>query len=189
MNQVIIKNKFLNQYDCLLMNEWVEEGIKNKWLDCAFILNKGWVSEKRKTTRFYGDRFDYPEIVYKVFDRISELLNIQHLKKSVVGGGKNGVVVSCIYPGGNVHLHTDPPENGNQILRCNVMTQSPESGGELFINNQKINISVGDLHCYLPSYNPHYVTTVKGNTPRIMWMFGYEITKQEFENIINYSNN
>lgn len=191
MNQLLIKHKFLEQSDCLLMNQWVEEGVKNKWLDCGLGLNtKGsWTYNKRLTTRNYGDRFDYPEIVYKVFNQITNFLGVHNLEKSVSGGGKNGVVVSYTYPGGDVYKHMDPPENNKEVLRCNVMTQAPDDGGELFINDEKINIGVGDLHCYLPSCNPHYVTTVKGKTPRIMWMFGYQITVQEFENIIDRINN
>lgn len=183
MNQLLIKHKFLDQSNCLLMNQWVEEGVKNKWLDAGLIPGQGWIAEKRKTTRFYGDRFDYPEIVYKVFNQITDFLGVHDLEKSVFGGGKNGVVVSCIYPGGDVHLHTDPLENGKEVLRCNVMTQAPDDGGELFINDEKINIGVGDLHCYLPSCNPHYVTEVKGNTPRILWMFGYQCSLEEFEKL------
>lgn len=182
MNVLVFKD-FLKQNECCELNTWVEYAVKNKYLDCGISRGSGWEYKNRLTTRNYGDRFNYPKIVYNVFQRITEFLSIQHLHKSVVGGGKDGVVVSYTLPGGDVYLHKDPMEGTKHVLRCNVMTQSADDGAELFIGNKKIDIEVGDLHCYLPSYLTHYVTEVKGNTPRIMWMFGYQSSIQEFENI------
>jgi hypothetical protein len=68
------------------------------------------------------------------------------------------------------------------VLRCNVMTQAADDGAQLFIGNKQIDIGVGDLHCYLPSDVEHYVTPVKGSMPRIMWMFGYQISKTDWQN-------
>jgi hypothetical protein len=97
----------------------------------------------------------------------------------VIGGGRDGVVVSYnLY--GDVFKHIDAMEGDLHVLRCNVMTQAADAGAELYIGDEKIKIGVGDLHCYLPSDVEHYVTTAEGNTPRIMWMFGYQISKDAF---------
>jgi hypothetical protein len=115
-----------------------------------------------------------------VFNRITEHLGIGHLAKSTVGGGRDGAVVSYTLSGGDVYKHTDPMEGNLHVLRCNVMTQAADAGAELFIGGEKIDVGVGDLHCYLPSDVEHYVTTAEGDTPRIMWMFGYQISKEDF---------
>jgi hypothetical protein len=183
MPDIIFKRNFLDAEICQELNAWVMEGVENKWLDSGIIRGHGWSCGDRLTTRRYGFRFEYPDVVYKVFDKITNALNLQGVPKSVVGGGKDGVVVSCTFPNGDVHPHTDPMEGSLHVLRCNVMTQATEAGAELFIGGEKIDIGVGDLHCYLPSDVEHYVTKADGVTPRIMWMFGYQVTPERFSQI------
>jgi hypothetical protein len=163
------------------MNNWVDEGVKKKWLDNGISRGSDWEYQKRVTTRNYADRFEYSPVVYQVFNQISEHLGLQDIPKSTTGAGKNGVVVSCTFPGGDVYPHRDPMEGPDlHVLRCNIMTRDSDSGGQLFIGGDKIDIGVGDLHCYLPSAVEHYVTPVEGNTSRIMWMFGYKMSIIDF---------
>lgn len=179
---LIIKN-FLSEDECNKLNGWVDLGIKNKWLDKGISRGSDWVYENRVTTRPYAERFDYSAEVYNVQTKITEFLQIQDLKKSVSGGGKNGIVVSCTYPEGDVYEHIDPKEGSLEVLRCNVMTRKPEFGGDLYINDNKIEINIGDLHCYLPSTMEHYVTEVKGQTSRVLWMFGYQCSIKRFNEL------
>jgi hypothetical protein len=183
MTILVIKN-FLSVEECNTLNAWAELGVQNKWLDNG--LNASdftWTETKRLTTRPYGDRFDYSPEVYAIQDKITNFLKIENLEKSVAGGGKNGIVVSYTTTGGDVHKHIDPKEGELEVLRCNVVSKNSEAGGDLYIGNEKIDIDAGDLHCYLPSDVEHYVTAVEGNTPRILWMFGYQISKENFLNI------
>jgi hypothetical protein len=180
MDDVIFKRNFLDESVCKSLNAWVNEGVEKKWLDVGISRGSGWEYKDRLTTRNYGQKFDYPDVVYRVFDKITNALNLHDVPKSVIGGGKNGVVVSCTFPDGDVYPHQDPMEGEFHVLRCNVMTQAADDGAELFIGGKQINIGVGDLHCYLPSNVEHYVTKVKGDTPRIMWMFGYQISTEQF---------
>jgi len=180
MSDVLFNPNFLSSQECKALNDWVMLGVENKWLDVGMSRGSDWKYQSRLTTRKYGDRFEYPKVVYDVFERITDYLGVHHLAKSIEGGGRNGVVVSYTMPNGDVYKHIDPMEGDRHVLRCNVMTQSADAGAELFIGGKKINIGVGDLHCYLPSDVEHYVTTAEGNTPRVMWMFGYQISKREF---------
>ncbi len=41
------------------------------------------------------------------------------------------------------------------------------------------------MHCYLPSNQPHYVTAAEGETSRIMFMFGYQVTEKFWNNFYN----
>ena len=180
MPDLIINRNFLSSQECEALNGWVNIAVENKWLDVGRTEDAKWSYANRLTTRQYANRFEYPTVVHDVFERITEFLDVQHLAKSVVGGGKDGVVVSYTMPSGDVYEHIDPMEGDLHVLRCNVMTQAADAGAELYIGGEKIEVGVGDLHCYLPSDVEHYVTQAKGNTPRIMWMFGYQISKREF---------
>jgi hypothetical protein len=183
MSMLVIK-EFIDKKTCCQLNDWVDLGVENKWLDKGIDRGSNWNYTKRVTTRKYADRFDYPQVVYDVFSKITNTLQIADLQKSVVGGGKNGVVVSCTYPGGDTYAHIDPKEGNLEVLRCNILTRKADIGGELFIGGKQININVGDLHCYLPSTVEHYVTTVEGETARVLWMFGYQCSAEQFNKII-----
>jgi hypothetical protein len=181
--QILFKKNFLSPEECNVLNAWVDQGVAEKWLDAGISRKSGWEYTGRVTTRNYGDRFEYPAEVHQTFQRITDLLGLHAVPKSVVGGGRDGVVVSCTFPGGDVYPHTDPMEGNVHVLRCNVMTRAADAGAELFIGGNKIDIGVGDLHCYLPSNVEHYVTTAEGNTPRVMWMFGYQMSEEDFSQL------
>jgi hypothetical protein len=61
------------------------------------------------------------------------------------------------------------------------MTQDADAGGNLYIGGEKTDVSVGDLHCYLVSEHEHWVESVQGNTPRIMWMFGAHVPAEDWD--------
>lgn len=182
MSELFIKRQFLSLAECEALNAWVDEGVKQRWLDVGVSGNSGWAYKDRLTTRNYGRRFNYPAVVYKVFDAITTALDLHGIPKSISSGGKDGVVVSYTLPSGSVFPHKDQMDGDLHVLRCNVMTRTADAGAELFIDGKKIDIGVGDLHCYLPSDVEHYVTTVEGSTPRVMWMFGYQVSKQSWLN-------
>jgi hypothetical protein len=175
---LIIKN-FISQEICDSLNIWVDEGVKNKWLDFGINKGSGWGYKKRFTTRNYADRFEYPEIAYTTFDKITKHFGYEDVLKSVSGGGKDGIVVSCTFPEGDVYEHIDPKETAlgslKDVLRCNILTRKADVGGILHVDGEQIDLDVGDLHCYVASAFPHYVTEVQGSTSRVLWMFGYQV--------------
>lgn len=179
---------FLSQEDCNILNDWVDEGVKNKWLD--FGMSEGIFGyTKRVTTRRYGNRFEYPQIVLDISNRIRKFYGIDSYN-IIEGHGRDGVVVSCTFPGGDVYKHQDPKSIGGlSALRCNVMTRKADAGGKLYVGGEHIDIEVGELHCYLASDFEHYVTEVEGETSRILWMFGAYVSKEDWENGILKINN
>jgi hypothetical protein len=184
MNVVIFPN-FLTIDDCGKLNDWAKDAIKKSIFN--FGLDPDNVCRTRLTTRLSGNRFDYPSIVYLIAKRIEKFLQIEGFKKRL-HGGKNGIIVNYVMTNGGVFNHIDAKQNGNHILTCNIMTSSASSGGELYIGGEKINIKAGDLHCYLPSDVEHYVTENTGERARIMWMFGYQMSKEDFKrHILNKS--
>jgi hypothetical protein len=176
-----ITPNFITPEECSLLNNWVYEGVDKKWLDNG-ISTGGIVTNKRFTTRFYGDRFEYPKEIMDIAEKIRNFAGVS--KHEIINGhGKNGIVVSYTKPGGDLYAHKDGKSELNfSALRCNIMTQAAEEGADLFVNGNKIDIKAGDLHCYLASDFEHYVTEVKGNTPRILWMFGAYVPKDDWEN-------
>lgn len=175
---------FLSPEECLALNAWVDEGVENKWLDAGVSrTDDGYCRyDKRVTSRMYGDRFTYPQIVLDISDRIRNFCGVASYEL-IEGHGKNGVVVSCTFSGGDVYLHQDPPtKNGLSALRCNVMTRAADGGGQLYVDNKHIDIEVGELHCYLASDFQHCVTEVQGSTSRVLWMFGAAVSYENWEN-------
>ncbi len=186
MHYVIKFKNFLTKEECDLLNDWADIASEKKWMDCGLDPSvEGWSYNKRVTTRNYGDRFIYPKLAYYIHNRITEKLNLYNLRKGVHGGGKDGIVVSLTYPEGDVYEHVDGKEPMGEVLRCNILTRPPESGGDLYINNSKINIELGELHCYLPSTIKHRVTKITGNVSRVIWMFSYQISLTQFNEIVN----
>lgn len=172
---------FLTLEECSMLNAWVDEGVEKKWLDVG--ISKGQSNyTKRFTSRLYGDRFEYPQIVLDISNRIRKFCGVDSY--GLIGDhGRDGVVVSCTFDGGDVYAHRDPcSKEGLAALRCNVMTRKADVGGQLYVNGQCINIEVGDLHCYLASNYEHYVTTVEGGTNRVLWMFGAYVPQEDWDN-------
>jgi len=179
MARVEVIKGFLTAEECAMLNAWAELGVKNKWLDLGRDRgNHKYTS--RLTTRMYGDRFETPEFVPEIFARIRKLLDL-HEAPVIEGHGRDGFVVSCTYPGGDIYPHRDPNPQTLSGLRCNIISQSPDSGGELWVEDERVVVGAGDLHCYLVTENTHYVTEVKGQTPRILWMFGFCVPAVDWE--------
>ena len=177
MRLEITKN-FISPKECEILNSWVHQGISKKWLDTGISVGKK--ESNRLTSRMYSNRYEYPLKAIEISEKIRNFVGVSNYP-IISDHGKNGIVVSCTMPKGDVHKHKDPKLNKMSALRCNIITQSAENGAELFVNKQKVNVEVGDLHCYLASDFEHYVTEVKGNKPRILWMFGAYVPKNDWE--------
>lgn len=173
----IIPN-FISKDEIDALNAWAELGVVNKWLDKG--ISQTTANHLRVTSRLYADRYQYPEIVKRISKRIREFVGVDEYPY-IEGHGKNGVVVSYTFPGGDVYKHKDPRGKFDYAtLRCNILTQKADKGCQLYIDNVPVNINVGDLHCYLVSEHEHWVTPAEGNTPRIMWMFGAHVPAHDW---------
>jgi hypothetical protein len=171
---------FLSLNECAALNAWVDEAVKNKWLDKG-VDPHSQENNVRVTSRFYGDRFVYPQLVLDVSERIRKFCGVAD-KSIIERHGRDGIVVSCTFTGGDVYPHRDPRSMiGLSALRCNVLTRAADSGGVLHLENQPIPLEVGELHCYLASEHVHYVSKVEGNTSRVLWMFGAYVLPYDWD--------
>lgn len=178
--------KFLSEDECSQLNSWVDQGLGEGLLvgapDGNDLTDYSHTSDKRLSTRKTPPTKlkNYPACVFSIQKRIESNFNLTNLKTSR-NGGLRGIIVNCTFPGGDIWEHIDPMEDRNapdpslHTLRFNVITQLPEQGGELFVNGHKIELCVGDLHGYLVTKHPHYVTKNTGNVNRICWLFGYQL--------------
>lgn len=171
---------FITAEECAVLNQWVDRAVESKWLDTSVGLGATQYT-KRATSRLYGDRFEHPPFVLELSERVRKFCGVSSYGL-IEGHGRDGVVISCTFNGGNVFPHKDPVQGGFATLRCNIMTRKADAGAELFVEGRLLDIEVGELHCYLVSELEHYVTEVVGPTPRVMWMFGAAVPAEAWNN-------
>jgi len=174
-----IFRNFITLDECKKLSDIALMGVEEGWLGLGISQGK-FEYKKRFTSRIHMENKKYPEFVIEMSNRIREFMGIQYYPL-ILGHGSEGVVASVTYTGGDVYSHRDPRSNGGfTTYRCNIMTQATEEGAELYVDDELVDINVGDLHCYYASEQTHYVTEVKGKTPRILWMFGAHRPYQDF---------
>lgn len=175
-----IARKFLTTAECGLLNAWALDGVKNGWLDVG--ISRGHTTQKRLTSRMCGPKFTTPPEILAISQKIRKYAGVVS-SPLVLGHGKDGIVVSCTFDGGDVYAHRDPRcFSGLATLRCNVLTQKPQNGGDLYLGDTKVDLEEGDLHCYLASEHTHSVTKVQGPVPRVLWMFGASVQAKSWDN-------
>lgn len=177
MSVKIYKN-FFSPDECQLLSECALSNTNN-WFGKGITFGSKTI-EKRVTTRMYMRGGEYTSEVITASNKVREFLGIDNFP-IIDGHGSDGVVISITYQGGDVYPHKDPRSAaGLPTYRCNILTQANEEGAELYVNGKKIDVGVGDLHCYMVSELEHRVTEAKGPTPRILYMFGAHIPKEHF---------
>jgi hypothetical protein len=179
----VIKN-FATADECAELNSWTQAGVENKWLDDG--ISRGLDGyKKRLTSRMYGDRSAIPDVAKRIQNRICQHFGLKDFDVASNSGGDNGVVVSCTFKGGDVYPHIDPKYHDTlSTLRCNLLTSAADNGCDLYIDNEKTEFSEGDLVCYLVSEWAHNVTENLADKPRILWMFGWYVQKEDWEHEI-----
>lgn len=167
-----VKN-FITQAECDALNAWVDEAAVKNWMGKGRDAVGFWGEPTRLTTRFYGDRFDYPPLALSVRDRITQAMGLGEFPL-ILEHGKDGVVVSRMDVGGDLFAHTDQRSPTGELLalRCNILTRKPAKGGALFLEDELLDIEVGELHCYAASTRMHRVSTVEEGPARVLWIFG-----------------
>ena len=182
---VIIFKKFLNESQCDELNNWITQGPLTGKLkpgpDGNNVTDYSLELKTRLSTRMMlKSDILYPPIAYQTQTKIISICKLQNLHISI--RGVYGIIVNRTQPGGDCWKHLDPTEtqritkNYNiDVLQCNIVTQQSEHGGELFVDGEKRDLNPGDLHCYIATKYPHYVTKNKGTVDRICWLFGFQL--------------
>jgi len=137
----------------------------------------------RVTTRFTDKaRFDFPVAAHRVRARVSAVLGFG---LEPTPAFKDGMVASYASPGDTCYSHKDPVWHGGfYTVHCNVILSAPEEGGELVVEGEQYNMPEGKFICYPVSEVVHETLLVKGNKPRLMWVFGFCVPPEQYRKTV-----
>jgi hypothetical protein len=200
MKYVKIVPNYLPHDLCDELNSWVRTAIAEDKIGVGITTPSDdipWTSAirvpspLRYTSRMYADRFKYPELVRTLHSQIEQDFNLTKWHFPVHEHAKDATVVSATMPGGDVYLHKDPHGSypDKEVLRCNILTEETQ-GGLIWVEGESYTLKKGDMMQYLVSRREHSVETVIGQPGdlRIMWMFGWHVDGDEWENSIQLTN-
>jgi len=170
---------FISKEERKQLIDWMDKAIEDNIMVAGLSRGKLGYS-KRKTTRIYDGRPNYPEVAYKIQKRLIDKFEwtnkcfIEPMPK------KDGMLAVITYPGGDTYKHRDPKMVGSAV-RFNIILQKPESGGELYVEGENFDSEEGELHCYNVTEQTHWVTEVEGSKPRYLWIFGMSVPYSDWE--------
>lgn len=183
----VVKNfLFSNEIEVLnkwSLSHWKEDYFKDACMD-------PFNDETRFTTRMGNDTIakesgfliNYPEECYNIQERIKKFFRLHNYQSppSFYDGIVNGIGFSP----GVIHEHIDPQYIENtHTLHCNIISQNSISGGITVIAEKEYPVNDGDLLFYIVSKHYHHVTEIKGDKPRILWVFGFCVDDEKIEEI------
>jgi len=145
------------------------------------------VYEYRITTRMVKTDIKYSNIFFTIQNRISELYKIPISLKEDLGMDK-GFITVITKPGGYTRAHTDAIKNTNHCVRFNIVVQPPDAGAILTVGERVVSTEACELHCYTATRWEHSVTEVKGDTDRVIIIFGFEIGDDWEKEVNDFTN-
>ena len=170
MNEVRVLKQFVTNDESSALSAWIFAHKDSKLFSDA---NMG---GKRVTTRFSDfDGCSYPQQAYEIQSRLFDEL---HFGGALLAPYHDGMVASYAYPGDHCYQHLDPEFFYDHVtVHCNVVVSEPESGATLSIDGVNYEMPKNDVVCYPVSKVPHSVSVVEGKLPRLMWVFGFCVSK------------
>lgn len=155
------------------MRSWIENNYSSDFFQDAGM------SGNRVTTRHTDkNKFCFPEFAYQVRTRISHVLGFSLVPTPSF---KNGMVASYAKPGDTCYAHKDPRWYASLFtVHCNVIVAAPDSGGELVVEGKEYEMPEGKFICYPVSEVEHETLLVKGDRPRLMWVFGFCVKPDQY---------
>lgn len=131
----------------------------------------------RKTTR-YSNEHQHPDLAICIRKKLANILSFPIEPKP---GYKDGIVASYAMTGDTCFSHCDPVWHDHLItVHCNVIVKEPENGGDLVVNGDKYEMPLNQFICYPVSELAHETTAIFGNSPRVMWVFGFCVEKDNY---------
>tara|TARA_B100001094_G_scaffold327296_1_gene385165 strand:+ start:38153 stop:38740 length:588 start_codon:yes stop_codon:yes gene_type:complete len=183
--KVFILRNFLFEDDVKELNQWT---LRNNHLHyfkdaCMDPDNHGTRFTTRRCNEEIAGDIDYPKSAYVIQKRIINYFHLEGYKSPP--SYSHGIVTGIGYDGGRIENHIDPtyyPDT--KTVHFNAITQQAEEGGHTIIDGVEYkNVNPTDLLIYQVSELHHEVTSTKGNTPRILWVFGFCLDNEKIEEI------
>ncbi len=128
------------------------------------------------TTRYNSEKDEiikFPKEAYEIKEKIVKALDIKSYKNPF-RLQNNEIVCNIAFNDAEIRKHKDPiwyPET--YTFHCNILSSKSEQGGNTYINDELFSVNAGDLLCYDVSNKEHVVDKVIGDSPRILWIFGF----------------
>lgn len=123
---------------------------------------------------------DFP---YESLLRIEKQLMQYYNFKDFYRDNQFGTMISYSEKGHEVHEHTDENFRSEDVhTRINLMISKPEEGGLAIINEELIEVEENESWLCVAGHYKHSSTEVKGEKPRIVLSFGYQVNKEELKN-------
>ena len=189
--RVLRIENFITSKESKILSEWILENINQEFFQNAKAgigSMKGNPDPTRKTTR-YSDHisFEYPKEALEIRKKIINLFDLsENEEKKLIPPFKDGIVASYAKKEDTLWEHIDPAWfDGLDTLHCNILTQAPEKGGEVIIEEKKYNMKENELFCYRVSKHKHEVLKVEGERPRLMWVFGFCINENQWRKVVD----
>jgi len=192
---VKIVKDFITDEEVKVLNQWTLGHYKNLYfMDPR--MNKD-DKQTRFTTRhaysrceeYQGYKVEYPKEVYDIQKRLIDYLKVKEQTIAPWPSFTDGVVTTIAFPPGSCYKHTDPVYYENTYtLHCNFVTQNPKSGGITYVEDIPYQFEEKDMIMYITSHLEHEVTEISGDTPRILWVYGFCINLLEMNNIFDIFN-
>lgn len=189
MKPRVIKN-FADKYEVGILNWWTMDNYRknpHQYSDPNMDLKH---PGSRLTTRLKQhedyNNFDvdikYPETAYIIQERILRRLKLREFR--LPPPFYEGIVNGIGFGEGLIFEHIDPVYYPDTVtMHCNIITRKADSGGVTIIGGVEYDIEPGDLLCYPVSEIKHKVTLTKGNTNRILWVFGFCLPRDKAEDV------
>jgi len=166
-----IYSDFITASEQQELNSWTLNNYKKDFFSDA----RMGVPGTRLTTRYCKEesRLLFPACAHEIRNRIKRTL---HFQNDLLPGYCHGIVTGIGFDGGDIFLHKDPAwHKDHYTVHCNIITQYPETGGVTNIEGIEYRTGERGLLIYPVSEMAHSVSTIRGNTPRILWVFGFSL--------------
>jgi hypothetical protein len=187
-----IVNNFITEEEAEILSNWTLSNYEKPYFMNPRMNNDE--VQTRFTTRHAHGRIEeyqdfkvkYPKEVYNIQKRIFEYLNLTQNNVIPFPSFTDGIVTTIGFSPGSCVSHKDPVYYQNTYtLHCNFCTQTPESGGITILDGKEYSFEYKDMIMYVASHVEHKVTECVGNTPRVLWVFGFCISLEQMNNIFN----
>lgn len=182
----VLKN-FLFQDDVRKLNQWTLDNCHQEFFGDAKMDPDN--PETRFTTRFpngtVASNIQYPNAAHIVRQRIINYFDLDGYKSPP--SYSYGIVNGIGYSAGRIIKHIDPIYYPNtKTVHFNAITQQADGGGHTIVDGIEYNnLNSTDLLIYQVSEAYHEVTSIEGNTPRILWVFGFCLDNKKIKEIFH----
>lgn len=178
--RIEIIKQFVTDDESKLLNDFALDCVKKDLFEngkASKHLNK---DGAHMVSRF-NKNLEYPKVALEVKQRIMDCFGFKE-DMTFTLFNETGIAVNCTFKDGQLWEHIDSGQPGNALLRCTVVSSQPKIGGIFHVEKQPIELEDNDLYACLVSEHQHFCTKNEDDKPRIVWQFGFNISKENWNN-------